>query len=238
MKQGVLYLVPNFIGNSTAEHQFPVYNTEVIRSLRHFFVENPKPARVLIKALYKEVNFNEVELFHFDKHAKDNSEVYATVLNCLKNGNSVGVLSDAGCPGIADPGSDLVRWAHDKNIEVIPLIGPSSIFLTLMASGLHGQNFHFIGYLPKDAQEKTEQIRKLAAQIKNTRTTYLMIETPYKTEATFKDLLQHLNTGTRLCLGIDIFSASQQIITRTIEQWKSLKTLPTLKDRQVVFAIG
>lgn len=238
MKNGRLFLIPNFIGDTEPAHQFPSYNSEIVRSLRFFFVENPKPARALIKALNREVNFDETELFQFDKHAKDNSEVYAAVLNCLKNGNDVGVLSDAGCPGIADPGSELVQWVHENRVEVIPLIGPSSIFLTLMASGLNGQNFSFIGYLPKESKEKAEVIKKLSIQIKNANTTYLFIETPYKADQTFKDLLLNLNTANRLCLGIDVFSASQKIYTHTVHKWKGMNALPSLKDKQVVFAIG
>jgi len=238
MKPGKLFLIPNFIGDTSVDNQFPLYNAKIVQSLKHFFVENPKPARTLIKALHKEVDLNEVIFFQFDKHAKDNFEVYNEVLLCLNAGNNVGVLSDAGCPGIADPGAELVKWAHEKNIEVIPLIGPSSIFLTLMSSGLNGQHFSFLGYLPKDAKEKIEQIKKLSSMIQQTKTCFLFIETPYKNESTFKDLLQTLHPSQRICLGIDIFLTSQTIYTKTVEKWKALKTLPTLKDRQVVFAIG
>jgi 16S rRNA (cytidine1402-2'-O)-methyltransferase len=238
MSLGKLYLIPNFIGDQPSSFQFPDHNTAIITSIKHFFVENPKPARALIKTLNKEVNFDETELFQFDKHAKDNSPIYAEVFNCLKDGNDVGVISDAGCPGIADPGAELVKWAHEKNVEVIPLIGPSSIFLTLMSSGLNGQNFCFIGYLPKEGNEKTDQIKKLSKNIGQTKTTYLFIETPYKNESTFKDLLQNLNDSDRICLGIDLFAQHQQIITQTVAKWKSIKPLPVLKDRQVVFAIG
>jgi len=145
-------------------------------------------------------------------------------------------LSDAGCPGIADPGSELIQLAHEKNIEVIPLVGPSSIFLTLMASGLNGQNFSFVGYLPKDQKERAEAIKKISVQAKNT--TVLFIETPYKTEQTFKDLVQLLNGSNRLCLGIDLFSKNQQIITLSANAWKARRDMPQLKDRQVVFAVG
>lgn len=238
MKEGKLFLIPNYIGDTEAAHQFPLFNTEIVQSLKFFFVENPKPARALIKSLNKEVNFDETELFHFDKHVKDNTEVYLAVLTCLNNGNDVGVVSDAGCPGIADPGSELVVWAHKNNIEVVPLVGPSSIFLTLMASGLNGQNFSFIGYLSKDQNERADQIRKISLNIKNTGATCLFIETPYKVESTFKDLLQYLSPVNKLCLGIDIFSGSQEVITRTVEGWKSLKSALRLKDRQVVFAVG
>jgi 16S rRNA (cytidine1402-2'-O)-methyltransferase len=205
MTEGKLYLIPNFIGDTAADHQFPAYNGEVVQSLKYFFVENPKPARALIKAMNPNVNFNEVELFHFDKHTKDNTETYTAVLSCLKAGNHVGVLSDAGCPGIADPGAELVKWAHEKKIEVVPLIGPSSIFLTLMASGLNGQNFSFVGYLSKDVKERAEQIKKMSAGSRNSTASFLFIETPYKADATFKDLLQYMNPGSRLCIGVDSF---------------------------------
>jgi 16S rRNA (cytidine1402-2'-O)-methyltransferase len=238
MKPGKLYLIPNFIGDQPASFQFPDHNGRIISSIKHFFVENPKPARALIKALNKEVNFDETELFHFDKHSKDNSPVYTEVYDCLKNGNDVGVISDAGCPGIADPGAELVQWAHKKNVEVVPLVGPSSIFLTLMASGLNGQNFSFIGYLPKEGKEKTDVIKKLSKSIGQTKTTYLFIETPYKNETTFKDLLQSLNDQDHICVGIDLFARNQEIITQTVNAWRSAKALPVLKDRQVVFAIG
>ena len=236
MKTGSLYLIPNFIGDTHGSHQFPLWNTEIIEQLKYYFVENPKPARALIKQLFKEVNFDEVELFHFDKHAKDNSDIYHSIMDLLKKGNDVGVLSDAGCPGIADPGSELIQLAHEKNIEVIPLVGPSSIFLTLMASGLNGQNFSFVGYLPKDQKERAEAIKKISVQAKNT--TVLFIETPYKTEQTFKDLVQLLNGSNRLCLGIDLFSKNQQIITLSANAWKARRDMPQLKDRQVVFAVG
>lgn len=236
MKTGNLYLIPNFIGDTNGSHQFPLFNSEIIKQLKYYFVENPKPARALIKQLYKDVNFDEIELFHFDKHAKDNSDVYHSVTELLNKGNHVGVLSDAGCPGIADPGSELIKLAHEKNIEVIPLIGPSSIFLTLMASGLNGQNFSFIGYLPKDTKDRIESIRKISSQAKNTTT--LFIETPYKAEQTFKDLVQFLNGNNQLCLGIDLFSNSQQVITLSVNTWKARQDKPVLKDRQVVFAVG
>jgi 16S rRNA (cytidine1402-2'-O)-methyltransferase len=236
MKTGNLYLIPNFIGDTSGSHQFPLFNVEIIGKLKYYFVENPKPARALIKQLYKEVNFDEVELFYFDKHAKDNLEIYHSIVDLLKKGNDVGILSDAGCPGIADPGSELIQLAHEKNIEVIPLIGPSSIFLTLMASGLNGQNFSFVGYLPKDSKEKSDAIKKISVQAKNT--TILFIETPYKAEQTFKDLVQFLNGSNRLCLGIDLFSQTQKVITLSVSAWKAKRDVPQLKDRQVVFAVG
>jgi len=236
MKTGNLYLIPNFIGDTDGSHQFPLFNSEIIQQLKYYFVENPKPARALIKQLNKDVNFDEIELFHFDKHAKDNSEVYHSLIDLLKKGNDVGVLSDAGCPGIADPGSELIKLAHEKNIEVIPLVGPSSIFLTLMTSGLNGQNFSFIGYLPKDSKERVEAIKKISSQAKNT--TILFIETPYKAEQTFKDLVQFLNGNNQLCLGVDLFSKTQQVITLSVNAWKAKSGGPNLKDRQVVFAVG
>lgn len=236
MKTGNLYLIPNFIGDNGTNDQFPVLNTEIVKKIKYYFVENPKPARNLIKQLFKEVNFDEVELFHFDKHAKDNLEVYYSVLEVLKNGNDVGVLSDAGCPGIADPGSELIKLAHEKNINVIPLVGPSSIFLTLMASGLNGQNFSFIGYLPKDSKVRQDMIKKISIQAKNS--TVLFIETPYKAEQTFKDLVQFLNANNQLCLGVDLFSAHQQVTTHNISTWKDKMNGVQLKDKQVVFAVG
>jgi 16S rRNA (cytidine1402-2'-O)-methyltransferase len=238
MNPGKLYLIPNFIGEDPASNQFPLYNTEVITSLNYFFVENPKPARVLIKRLNKGADLDTIIFFHFDKHAKDNIAVYMEVYDCLKNGNDVGVVSDAGCPGIADPGAELVQWAHEKNITVVPLIGPSSILLTLMASGLNGQHFSFIGYLPKDGKEKIDRIKKISMSIQQTRGSILFIETPYKNEHTFKDLIQYLNPSDKLCMGIDLFSPGQQILVHPIGEWKGLKSLPVLKDKQVVFAVG
>jgi 16S rRNA (cytidine1402-2'-O)-methyltransferase len=188
--------------------------------------------------LYPQVDFNIIELFHFDKHTQDNSEVYAAVMGCINQGHDMGVVSDAGCPGIADPGSELVRWAHEKNVEVIPLVGPSSVFLTLMSSGLNGQNFSFLGYLPKDQKERTEQIKKISTQVSTHRTSFLFIETPYRADQLFKDLLQHLPATHSLCLGVDIFSGSQYISTKTVGAWKTMHALPQLKDRQVVFAVG
>jgi len=238
MQAGKLILLPNFLGPTTKEQQFPLFNEEWIKQLKYFFVENPKPARALIKALNPNVNFNEAELFQFDKHAKDNSGTYREILTCLKAGNNVGVLSDAGCPGIADPGAELISWAHKNNIEVLPLVGPSSILLTLMASGLNGQNFQFIGYLPKESKDKINQVKNIANQTKNGSCTVMFIETPYKNEQTFRDLLENLPGSNRICLGINLFFQDQKILTKTVADWKSLPNKPQLKDQQVLFAVG
>lgn len=237
MKKGKLYLIPNFLGHTPWQTQFPLWNAEVVKTIQVFYVENAKPARALLKALHPEVNLNEVELIVHDKHARNRWEGVKEVLDNLNNGKDVGLISDAGCPGVADPGSEIIRIAHKENIEVVPMIGPSSILLTLMASGLHGQHFSFAGYLPKEADKRLLHIKQMSRQAIQGPHTFLWIETPYRNEAIFKEVLNAADSSLSLCLGIDIFSPAQQILTDTIGGWKKRKA-PSLKDRQVVYALG
>lgn len=236
MKVGKLYIIPNFIGMTPSVVNFPLYNNEVVKSLQFFYVENPKPARQLIKALYPEADLNKVEFFEHDKHYKTQIETLNETILCLKNGNDVGVISDAGCPGIADPGSEIVRLAHAQKITVVPLVGPSSIFLTLMASGMNGQHFSFLGYLPKDKDERIKKMGMIQKSISQQKQTFIFIETPYRNQVLFEELLQILNPENYICLGIDVQSPTQEILTKSVKEWKATKI--HLKDKQVVFLIG
>lgn len=238
MAKGRLILIPSTIGDFAMGNQFPVMNAEHIQSIKYFFVENPKPARAFLKLINPLVILDEIEFFQFDKHEDNQVELFRSIMLVLNAGNDVGVLSDAGCPGIADPGSIIVSEAHKHDIEVIPLVGPSSILLTLMASGLNGQNFHFIGYLPKDQNSRNQLYRTMVHAIRTQSTTYLFIETPYHTDKTFAELLKHIPGNIKLTLGMDLLSKEQMVRTKPIENWMKDKKNPVLKNRLVVFALG
>lgn len=238
MTKGRLILIPSNLGDLSAENQFPADNIQWIQRLTYFFVENPKPARAFLKSVHSTIKFDEIVFFQHDKHQANQDELYNSVLEVLVSGNDVGVLSDAGCPGIADPGSEMVAMAHKNNVDVIPLVGPSSILLTLMASGLNGQQFQFIGYLPKDQNQRLHLYRKIAEDIRKSSNTYLFIETPYHNDQTFKEVLKHFPSDIRLVMGIDIMSGKQSIQTRSISEWARMKNMPVLKGRQVVFGLG
>lgn len=219
--KGVLYLIPTFIASSNITQVFPSNNIQLVKDLRYFVVENVKVFRAFLKQIdipspydhlsIKELNKNltDIELHEFGKP--------------LLNGNDIGLLSDAGCPGIADPGNDLVRWAHKQDIVIKPLIGPSSIYLALMASGLNGQQFSFHGYLPIKQKELSTNLKQLESESLKSTGTHIFIEAPYRNERMFAALLKHLLPTTKLCVAAYITASNESIKTRTIAEWKSQK---------------
>jgi 16S rRNA (cytidine1402-2'-O)-methyltransferase len=233
---GKLYLIPTFIGDPHAGKSFPPVNTELIATLHHFYVENPKPARQFLKKIIPDIDWENIHLYHHDKHERDR-ESEQEFIRLLKEGNDAGLLSDAGCPGVADPGSAIVAAAHREGIEVIPLIGPSSLLLTLMGSGMNGQNFTFLGYLPKDREERSRELKRIATETAKHRTAFLFIETPYRTHHLLDDILKQLPDHLALCTGVELMTNRQQIISKTVGQWKKDKK-PALEEKLVVFVIG
>ncbi len=232
---GTLYLMPNFIGTFNTHQAFAPINAEIIAACNSYVVENIKPARKLIKALHKEANIDQMLFWSMNKH-EGNQEIIAPILKVLQRGDNVCVISDAGCPGIADPGSDIVIAAHNAGVRVEPLIGPSSILLTLMASGLNGQNFAFNGYLNKQQADRIKDLKRLENKIRTENQTQLFIETPYRIQHLLDDILQHVFPEYMLSIGMDIQMPSQKIITKSIADWK--KNKPSLEKQQVVFALG
>jgi 16S rRNA (cytidine1402-2'-O)-methyltransferase len=205
----ILYAIPTPLGG-TPEASLPAPALREVRELKDFVVENAKSARAFLGALGMPVR-------ELNIHAIDESR---DPLSPLRQGRSLGLLSEAGCPAIADPGAALVEAAHAAGFRVVPLVGPSAIVLALMASGLEGQRFAFCGYLPRDARERAERIRQLEQRSRRERETEIFIETPYRNDALFGALLETCAPGTRLCVAADLTLASENVRTRPIAEWR------------------
>jgi len=229
---GILYLIPCALGDTPAELVLPQHVMEVARRLKYFVVEQPKTARQFISSLRPEHPIRSLHFSSLNEHT-DPRELPGMIAP-LEAGEDLGIISEAGCPGIADPGADLILLAHRKGIRVVPMVGPSSILLSLMASGLNGQCFAFHGYLPIAEPERNKAIVALEAESTKRKQTQLFIETPYRNEKLFNALLAHCHPRTLLCVATDISLPSEQILTRSIAQWKS-HPVPRLNKRPSMF---
>ncbi len=217
---GVLYLIPSTLTGVGAQENLPQNTLRVISSLKIFIVETPKVARNFLKQANPKQKIQEVEMHVLNEHTSRSD--LAALITPLKRGNNVGLISDAGCPAIADPGAELVNLAHQTNIKVVPLIGPSSIFLALMASGFNGQEFVFHGYLPAKLIERDKAIAHLEMESRSKNRTQIFIETPYRNQQMLKSILGVCKSTTQLCIASDINSVSENIHTRKISEWRSV----------------
>ena len=199
----------------------PISIKKVIESIDTYIVENEKAARKFIKSVSSSKSQGSLNLFSLNKFT-DPLEIPSFLEECLA-GNSVGLLSDAGCPGVADPGAEVVKIAHEQHIKVIPLVGPSSILLAMMSSGMNGQNFAFNGYLPIDKGERKSKIKQLEKRSFEESQSQLFIETPYRNNSILEDLCTHLHAETRICVACDLTLASEYIKTQTAKDWKHSK---------------
>jgi len=234
MKKGTLYLIPSPLAECDFAKIFPVHNLEVIQDIDHFIVEDLRTGRRFVKKLGKK---KPIETLHFstlNEHTKGNE--IDEFFNPLIEGKNVGLISDAGTPCIADPGSIIVSRAQQMDIEVVPLIGPNSILLALMGSGLNGQAFAFHGYLPREQPDRERELRFLESLVKKNNQTQIFIETPYRNNHVFKSILSVCDPATRLCLGINITAENQMIKTMTVKKWKSQKI--DLHKQPTVFLLG
>ncbi|HTN45632.1 MAG TPA: SAM-dependent methyltransferase [Flavipsychrobacter sp.] len=204
----------------------------IIPSLQHFFIENTRTARRFIKSIYPEADIDAMQFSEIDKH---NGADMRQLKEWLKQGKDIGVMSESGCPGIADPGADLVALAQEMEIRVVPLVGPSSVLLALMASGFNGQRFCFNGYLPIKEPLRGKAIKELEQYSQKNRQTQIFIETPYRNNSLLNDFLKHCSDNTRLCIAYDITGEAASIITKTIKQWKQEK--PVLEKQPCVFLL-
>ena len=220
MDNGSLYLVPNYLGN-LSNYKFDKSVKKVIKDNRYFVFENEKPGRAFIKAINPKKNQAELIIYTLNKFTK--KESIKDFLNPCLQGNDIALISDAGCPGIADPGAELVSIAHLKKIKVIPMVGPSSIFLALMASGMNGQQFEFNGYLSIDKKKRREEIKVM--EKKSNLVTQIFMETPYRNDKLIIDLINYLKPLTRLCIATDVTLENELIKTDTIENWKNNKEI-------------
>jgi len=218
MSIGKLYLVPNKLGESE-DNKFLVSHQNLISKTKYFIFENEKPGRVFIKEITPEKKQSELNISILNKHTKE--EEFNDFLNPCLNGNDIALISDAGCPGIADPGSEIVRLAHQSKIKVVPLVGPSSILLALMASGMSGQNFKFNGYLPIEKNERKSKIKNLEKT--SIITTQIFMETPYRNNKFVSVLLDALKPETKLFIACDITLKTEYIKTKKVKEWKSTK---------------
>lgn len=234
MSNGTLYLIPCTLGDTPADQVLPQYTIDIARGLKHFVVEQPKTARKFLSALRPEQPIQSLHFATLNEHtsASELTELLAPLLA----GEDVGIISEAGCPGIADPGAELVSLAYRHGIRVVPLVGPSSILLALMASGLNGQRFAFHGYLPIPETERNRTIVALEAESARRHQTQLFIETPYRNEKLFSALLAHCRPQTLLCVASDITLPGEQIRTHPIAQWKS-QPAPLLNKRPSLFLL-
>jgi 16S rRNA (cytidine1402-2'-O)-methyltransferase len=232
-KFGKLYLIPNVLSDDNGDNFIPELVKRMVHHIDRFVVENEKDARALIKKLKLEKPQSELNFWKLDEHTPE-SEI-GNLLIALENGQDAGIITDAGLPCIADPGSLLVALAHRKKIEVIPLPGSSSILLTLMGSGLNGQSFAFNGYIPVDKAQRAKRIQFLE-QLALKGQTQIFMEAPYRNNALLADVLQNCQANLRLCIGCDLTSNQSFIRTKTIADWK--KELPDLHKKPVIFIIG
>ena len=234
MSRGTLYLIPCTLGDTPATQVLPQHTIDIARRLKHFVVEQTKTARQFLSALKPEQPIRSLHFATLNEHTAANE--LTELLAPLLAGEDVGIISEAGCPGIADPGAELVSLAHRHGIRVVPLVGPSSILLALMASGLNGQRFAFHGYLPIPETERNRTIVALEAESARRHQTQLFIETPYRNEKLFGALLAHCRPQTLLCVASDITLSSEQVRTHSIAQWKS-QPAPQLNKRPSLFLL-
>jgi 16S rRNA (cytidine1402-2'-O)-methyltransferase len=215
---GTLYLLPVPLGETPAAAVSPGPTLETTCRLRHFVVENAKTARAMLKLMGHPVPLRELDLQELNEHTPAQS--VAALLEPLRQGNDLGLMSEAGCPAVADPGSLLVAQAHAEGIRVVPLVGPSSLLLALMASGLNGQNFAFHGYLPAREPERSQALRNLESTSRKTGGVQLFIETPYRNGALFDSVLAACQPGSRLCVAVALTTAEESVRTRTVSEWR------------------
>lgn len=231
--QAALYLIPVTLGDTSIDRVLPAYNREVIASISHFVVENIRSARRFLRRSNPDIVIDDLTFYTLDEHTR--IEEVSSFLAPLRQGLPVGVISEAGCPAIADPGADLVAIAQREGLPVVPLVGPSSILMSLMASGFNGQSFAFNGYLPVEPTERTRRIKQLEQRAYSEDQTQIFIETPYRNHKMIEELVRTCRPNTRLCVACDISCENEEIHTRTMAQWKKAKY--DLQKRPAIFLI-
>lgn len=234
MAKGKLYLIPCLLGGEDTSI-LPDYNKNLLAEISVFAVENLRSARRFLRSVGYSKNFDtEVLFFEFDKH--QSSQQFQQVIATLNNGKNIGIISEAGNPCIADPGFELVAKAHHQKIEVVPLVGPSSILLALIASGFNGQNFCFHGYLPIENADRNKKLKQIENESLKSGSTQIFMETPYRNQKLFEQILQLFQAETKLCVAADITLPTQYISTQSIAAWK--KENVNLHKRYVMFVVG
>lgn len=230
---GKLYLIPTRLGDNPPLEVLPISVKKIVETVDDYIVENEKVARRFIKRICPKKSQSSLTIRVLNKYTEDFET--ADFLDACKSGKPMGLLSDAGCPGIADPGAEIVKLAHQSNIKVVPLVGPSSILLALMASGMNGQSFAFNGYLPIDNKERRNSLKRLEKLSLEHNQSQLFIETPYRNNKILEDMLSVLSGNTRICIACDITLPTEYIKTKTVNEWKKIKI--DLHKRPSIFII-
>ncbi|MDH6354042.1 16S rRNA (cytidine1402-2'-O)-methyltransferase [Dysgonomonas sp. PH5-45] len=231
--QASLYLIPVTLGETPVGNVLPSYNKEIILTIKHFVVENVRSARRFLKKTDQAINIDELTFYELNKHT--DARQIETYLQPIGKGFHVGVISEAGCPAIADPGADIVAIAQRKNIRVIPLVGPSSILMSLMASGFNGQSFAFHGYLPIETADRIKKIKQLEQRIYSEHQTQIFIETPYRNTKLVEDIVRNCTPSTKLCIAMNITCEDEFIKTLPVKDWA--KQMPDMGKKPCIFLI-
>jgi 16S rRNA (cytidine1402-2'-O)-methyltransferase len=229
-----LYLVPNILSEGEWQNVLPARVLDVLTHTNYFIVENLRTARRFLKKVNRDIDIDKLIFFELNKYTE--ARHLPEFLQPLSQGENIAVISEAGCPGVADPGAEIVKLAHQKGFRVVPLVGPSSVLLALMASGLNGQNFAFQGYLPVKPAERARAISALEKKVVNSNETQIFIETPYRNNHLTADILKTCSPSTLLCIAANITGENEFIATKTVVQWK--KSLPDLNKQPAIFLLG
>jgi 16S rRNA (cytidine1402-2'-O)-methyltransferase len=228
-----LYLIPVTLGETSIEQVLPTYNKDIITGISHFIVEDVRSARRFLKKVEKSIDIDALTFYTLNKHT-DPKEI-GSYLQPLTEGKPMGVISEAGCPAVADPGADVVAIAQRKGLKVVPLVGPSSIIMSVMGSGFNGQSFAFHGYLPIEPAERAKRLKQLETRIYTENQTQLFIETPYRNNKMVDEIMKHCKPQTKLCIAAGITCENEYIRTRTIKEWKG--KVPDLSKTPCIFLL-
>ena len=221
MIESALYLIPVPLSEGAVENVLPASNLALVGEIKHFVVENVRSARRFLKKCDRSINIDELTFYELNRHTDPNA--IADYLQPLERGEAMGVISEAGCPAIADPGADVVAIAQRKGLKVRPLVGPSSILMGLMGSGFNGQSFAFVGYLPIDQGERARKFKEMERLIRNDNQTQIFIETPYRNNKLMAEMCKQLPGNLALCVATDITGAGEKIVTKTVREWAHTK---------------
>jgi len=233
--KGKLYLIPNTLGESALEDIIPQGNINKILQIKHFIVEDLRNARRFLSKAGWRGKIEELAFYELNEHTKTKDIIKH--LEQAEKGIDIGLLSDAGTPCVADPGADIVAMAHSKGIQVVPLVGPSSILLALMASGFNGQNFTFLGYLPRERGNRERSIKDLEKKIFRLHQTQIFIETPYRNNQMLESLAKSCSPSTRICVATDLSLETESIISQTAEEWRKMHTNIDIHKRNTIFLL-
>lgn len=233
MTEAALYLIPVGLSDTELDTVLPQSNVQIVKEIKHFIVENVRSARRFLKKCDRSIDIDTLTFYELNRHTKP--EDIPAMLAPLMGGEPMGVISEAGCPAVADPGADVVAIAQSRGLKVKPLVGPSSILMGLMGSGFNGQSFAFLGYLPIDSAQRSRKLKEMELRIMRENQTQIFIETPYRNNALVSEICKTMPPHIKLCIATDITGPGERIITRGVKQW--LKQLPDLNKVPTIFLL-